>query len=63
MSYFFSIIVPALKVKFRIYLGGLFMISIAYLTTDPTIKTLSNLLEGRNRHPWEHTSKNKDESK
>jgi len=58
-STFFSIIAPALKVKVGIHLGGLFVINIAYPTTGPAIKTFSNLLKGRNKYPWEHTSKTK----
>ncbi len=57
IPYPFSIIVPALKVKVGIPLGGLFMINIGYLTTGPAIKTLPNLLKGRNKYPWAHTSK------
>ena len=45
ISYLFSIIVPALKVKFRIYLGRLSMINIAQLTAGLATKTVSNLLE------------------
>jgi len=32
------------------------MTNIAYLTTGPAIKTLSNVLKGRNKYTWEHTS-------
>jgi hypothetical protein len=63
IAYPFSIIVPALKVKFRIYPEGLSMINIAHLTTGLAIRTLPNVLKGRNKYPWEHTSKNRGESR
>jgi len=62
IRYPFSIIAPALRVKVGAHFGGLFMINIAYLTTGLAIKTLSSVLKGRNKYPWEHTSK-KDKSK
>jgi hypothetical protein len=51
IPYLFCIIVPALKVKVEIHLGGLFMIDIVCLTIGPATKTLSNLIEaGINIH-------------
>ena len=44
-SIFFCIIVPVLKVKVEIHLGGLFMINIACLTKGLATNTVSNLLE------------------
>jgi hypothetical protein len=63
IRYPFSIIAPALKVKVGAHFGGLFMINIAYLTTSAAIKAFLDVLKGRNKYSWEHTSKNKDESK
>ena len=45
IPYLFCIIVPALKVKVEIHLGGLFMINIACLTTGLATNIVSNLLE------------------
>jgi len=57
IPYIFSIIVSALKAKFRIHIGGLFMINNAYLTTGLPIKTLFKVLKGGNKYPCEHSSK------
>ena len=35
------------------------MINIGYLTTGPAIKALFDVLKGRNKYSWEHTSKTK----
>lgn len=39
------------------------MIDIVCLTIGSATKTLSNVLKGRNKHPWEQTLKSTDESK
>jgi len=63
IPFLFWIIVPALKVKAEIHLGGLFMINIACLTTGLATNTVSNLLEVEINIHGSTLLKSTDESK
>jgi len=58
IPYLLSTIVPALKVKVGIHRWGIIYDKYC-LSSGLAVKTLSNPLKGRNKYPWEHTSKTK----